>query len=227
MKKTIILVIMALFIINVFGCTNTSAKVKINKSKATIYVGNTLKLKVKGTNKYVKWSSSNKKIARVNKKGKVTGLKKGKAIIKDKVGSKKYKCKITVKGKKVTNNNSVNNNLKKIVLSIDGKNIEVDWKDNKSVDALKELIKDKPLIIKMKKYGGFEQVGSVGKTLPSSDKEITTSPGDIVLYSSDQIVVFYGSNTWDYTELGKINMSKSDLKDLLGNNNVTLKLELK
>ena len=73
------------------------------------------------------------------------------------------------------------------------------------------------------RYGGFEQVGGIGKTLSSDDKKIKTEAGDIVLYSSDQIVVFYGSNTWEYTRLGKVkDLSKGDLKDLLSNGDVTI-----
>ena len=56
----------------------------------------------------------------------------------------------------------------------------------------------------MSMYGGFEQVGSIGQSLPRNDKQITTEPGDIVLYSGNQIVVFYGSNSWSYTKLGHI-----------------------
>lgn len=80
------------------------SKIKLNKTKATIYVGKSIKLKVKGTKKKVKWSSSNKKIAKVTQKGKVTGVKNGTAKITAKVGKKKYKCKVTVKkkGKKTT-----------------------------------------------------------------------------------------------------------------------------
>lgn len=79
----------------------------------------------------------------------------------------------------------------------------------------------------MSKYVGFEQVGSIGSTLPSSDTRITTSPEDIVLYSSNQIVLFYDCNTWSYTKLGYINLSKSELIDLLGDDNVVLTLKLK
>ena len=79
----------------------------------------------------------------------------------------------------------------------------------------------------MNKYGGFEQVGSIGKTLPSNDINITTNPGDIVLYSSNQIVIFYGSNTWAYTKLGHINLSKDELENLLSNSNVTITFTLK
>ena len=101
--------------------------------------------------------------------------------------------------------------------------VEVEWQDNEAVNALKELVKASPLEIKMSMYGGFEQVGNLGKTLPNSDEKITTEAGDIVLYSGNQISVFYGSNTWDYTRLGKIkDKSETELKDLLGKGDTTL-----
>lgn len=74
-----------------------ATKVKLNKQKATLTVGDTLQLKISGTKSKVTWSSSNKKIAKVSKKGKVTAIKAGTATITAKVKGKKYKCKITVK----------------------------------------------------------------------------------------------------------------------------------
>ena len=114
----------------------------------------------------------------------------------------------------------------KLTLKIDDMKVDVIWADNDSVRALKNLAKD-GLTINMSKYGGFEQVGSIGSTLPSSDTRITTNPGDIVLYSSNQIVLFYDSNTWSYTKLGHINLSKSELTDLLGDEDVVITLNLK
>lgn len=114
----------------------------------------------------------------------------------------------------------------KLTLKIDDMEVDVIWADNDSVKALKNLAKD-GLIINMSKYGGFEQVGSIGSTLPSADTRITTNPGDIVLYSSNQIVLFYDSNTWSYTKLGHINLSKSELTDLLGDEDVVITLNLK
>ena len=113
----------------------------------------------------------------------------------------------------------------KLTLKIDGIEVDVIWADNDSVRALKNLAKD-GLTINMNKYGGFEQVGSIGSTLPSADTRITTNPGDIVLYSSNQIVLFYDSNTWSYTKLGHINLSKSELTDLLGDEDVVITLSL-
>ncbi len=114
----------------------------------------------------------------------------------------------------------------KLTLKINDIEVDVIWTDNDSVRALKNLAKD-GLTINMSKYGGFEQVGSIGSTLPSSDTRITTSPGDIVLYSSNQIVIFYDSNTWSYTKLGHINLSKSELTDLLGDEDVVVTIDLK
>ncbi len=102
----------------------------------------------------------------------------------------------------------------------------IDWYENESVRALKQYAKEK-IEINMRKYGGFEQVGSLGRTLPSEDERITTSAGDIVLYSSNQLVIFYGSNTWEYTKLGHINLSEEELKTLLGEEDVTITIELK
>ena len=113
----------------------------------------------------------------------------------------------------------------KLTLKIDDTEVDVIWADNDSVRALKNLAKD-GLTINMSKYGGFEQVGSIGSTLPSADTRITTNPGDIVLYSSNQIVLFYDSNTWSYTKLGHINLSKSELTDLLGDEDVVITLSL-
>ena len=110
-----------------------------------------------------------------------------------------------------------------MILQIDGKEIPVTWEDNASVDALRELAADS-LEIQMSMYGGFEQEGSIGQSITRDDKQTTTSAGDIVLYSGNQIVVFYGSNSWAYTRLGKINLSEDELTELLGNGDVTLKL---
>lgn len=82
------------------GSQVQAAKVRLNMTKKTLTVGKKVTLKVKGTRKKVKWSSSNKKVASVSSKGKVKAKKAGKATITAKVGKKKYKCRITVKKKK-------------------------------------------------------------------------------------------------------------------------------
>lgn len=113
--------------------------------------------------------------------------------------------------------------MEKIMLSlkIDEETVDVTWENNPSAKGLSRLASN-GLRIDMRMYGGFEQVGLLGTSLPSNDVQMTTSPGDIVLYSGNQIVVFYGSNTWDYTKLGHINLSREKLEDLLGKKPVSL-----
>jgi len=116
---------------------------------------------------------------------------------------------------------------KEMYLKIDETRVEVTWEENASVDALKELCKDEDLVIEMSKYGGFEQVGSIGQELPREDHSTVTEWGDIVLYSGDQIVIFYGSNSWSYTRLGKVKgLSEDDMRALLSEKDVTLTLSV-
>ena len=105
--------------------------------------------------------------------------------------------------------------------------VEVAWEDNESVEALRKLCEEEPLTIEMSMYGGFEQVGSIGSNLPRNDVETTTSAGDIVLYSGNKMVVFYGSNSWAYTRLGHItDQDEAGMAQLLSNGDVTITVSL-
>lgn len=117
---------------------------------------------------------------------------------------------------------TVNTEMK---MYINNSPVTVEWEDNESVATLKEAVKNDPLTIQMSMYGGFEQVGSLGMTLPRNDTRITTGPGDVILYSGSQMVVFYGSNTWAYTRLGHItDKTTEELTALLSNGSVTITL---
>ena len=76
--------------------------------------------------------------------------------------------------------------------------------DNEAVDAFVQMMKEAPVVIQMSDHGGFEKVGPLEQSLPASNHQTTTQPGDIVLYNGNQIVMFYGSNSWSYTRLGRI-----------------------
>ena len=112
-----------------------------------------------------------------------------------------------------------------MIMTIGDTKVEVSWEENDSVRELRELA-SMGLSIQMSMYGGFEQVGSIGQSVTRNDKQTTTEPGDIVLYSGNQLVVFYGSNSWSYTRLGKINLSDEELENLLGNGDVTITLSM-
>ncbi len=110
-------------------------------------------------------------------------------------------------------------------LTIADTEVSVAWEDNASVAALAELVRSEPLTVQLSQYGGFEQVGRLGRNLPREDVQTTTQAGDIVLYSGSQIVIFYGSNSWAYTRLGRItDKSAAELADLLGNGDVSITL---
>ena len=116
---------------------------------------------------------------------------------------------------------------KMLQLRIDDTAVAVAWEQNESVEALKALCKNEPLVIQLSMYGGFEQVGPIGQSLPRNDSQTTTQAGDIVLYSGNQIVVFYGSNSWAYTRLGHITDPDAEgMAALLAHGDVTITISL-
>ena len=104
--------------------------------------------------------------------------------------------------------------------------IPVIWEDNQTVQELMEEAGKGDIVVQMSMYSDNEQVGSLGKSYTKNDEQITTYSGDIVLYSGDKIVVFYGSNSWAYTKLGKMNIQESDVTELLSNGDITLKIAI-
>ena len=92
--------------------------------------------------------------------------------------------------------------------------------DNAAVHELIEMMKDEPITIQMNDYSGFEKVGSLGRSLTTNNHQTTTSAGDIVLYNGNQIVMFYGSNSWSYTRIGRID-DLSGWKEALGSGSIT------
>ena len=125
-------------------------------------------------------------------------------------------------GENAQNAGQTGNNMK---LRIDDTEIPVRWEKNVSVSELKSLVKNEPITIQMSMYGDFEQVGPIGQSITSNDKQITAKAGDIVLYSGDQIVIFYGTNSWDYTMLGHVDMAEDELTELLSNGDVKVTIQ--
>ena len=109
---------------------------------------------------------------------------------------------------------------------INDKEIPVTWENNPSVSALRSDLQAGDIVVSMSMYSNNEQVGPLDKSYPSNDVQTTTNNGDIVLYRSDQIVLFYGSNSWAYTRLGKMDLSENEVVDLLSNGDVSIRLTL-
>lgn len=92
--------------------------------------------------------------------------------------------------------------------------------DNEAVRELAEMMRQGPVTIAMDDYAGFEKVGPLGRSLTTSDSQTTTAAGDIVLYNGNSIVMFYGSNSWSYTRIGKID-DLANWEEALGSGSVT------
>lgn len=99
--------------------------------------------------------------------------------------------------------------------------------DNSSAQALKELLEQGDLTLSMSDYGGFEKVGSLGSQLPQNNEQITTGPGDVILYQGSSITIYYDTNSWNFTRLGKIeDVTKEELLTALGEGDVEVTLSL-
>lgn len=112
-----------------------------------------------------------------------------------------------------------------LTLTIDGIAVDVRWEDNDAVSELLDYVKDAHIVVHTSAYGGFEQVGSFPRSFSRNDVLMTTEPGDIVLYSGNQLVVFFGSNSWSYTKLGHINLSAEKLAELLGSESAVVEFK--
>jgi hypothetical protein len=123
----------------------------------------------------------------------------------------------------------VNKMPETIKITVSGKTLPVKIEDNEATKALVVALREASITYEAHDYGGFEKVGALGRSLPASDTQITTQAGDVILYSGNQIVLFYGSNTWSYTRLGKIQYESLDeLKSFLkaGDGNISVTLSL-
>lgn len=99
--------------------------------------------------------------------------------------------------------------------------------ENAATEALIELLEENPITIDMRDFGGIEKVGSLGTNLPTSNEQISTNYGDIMLFQGNQLVIFYDSHAWSYTRIGRINdVIQEDLIGVLGSGDVTITLSL-
>ena len=116
-----------------------------------------------------------------------------------------------------------------IKISIGGSSLSVTIEDNNATKELVKVLREAPVSYDANDYGGFEKVGDLGLSLPASDTQISTQPGDVILYSGNQIVLFYGTNSWSYTRIGKMEYGTLDeLKSFLraGQGKITVTLSL-
>ncbi len=215
------------------------AKLKISAPKITAYYKESKKYNIAIKNRESKKPMKNIKVViKV-----FTGKKYKKYSLKtDKKGIVGFNMKSLSKGKhnvviNIKSNSKVKSAVLKtyiktivrsniIKLKVNSHVLNVKLEDNSAAKALMDKLKMGDVTIHAEDYGGFEKVGDLGFSLPRSDKYITTSVGDIVLYDGNEISLFYNSNSWSYTKMGKVQNIK-DLKKILGNGDVKLVLSLK
>lgn len=115
----------------------------------------------------------------------------------------------------------------KILLSVGDRSLTASLVDNSAIHELLELLEKGAITIQMNDYGGFEKVGELPQSFTTSNSQITTEPGDIMLYQGNNMVIFYGTNSWSYTRLGKVDGATSDsLRQFLGSGNISLTISL-
>ena len=111
----------------------------------------------------------------------------------------------------------------KIEITANGQTMTATLADTEAARQLLTRLDNGPVTIRMNDYGGFEKVGSLPWSLPTSNRQITTTAGDIMLYQGDNIVIFYGSNSWSYTPLGRIDgAGVSEIRDFLSGNSINV-----
>lgn len=264
----------ALVILSILVCLTLGGTAVSAASSVKMNPGQTKQLTAPKKYRSVKWSSNRKKVAKVNKKGKVTAVSEGTAVITAKSGTKTKKFRIIVKKKsgkapeknpetetvqktggtpetekapetgktpeteKVPETEKIPETEKntetleteeaaemKMNVKIGSYTFTATLEENDAVRELVEMMKKNPVVISMDDYSGFEKVGSLGRRLTASNKQTTTKAGDIVLYNGNNIVMFYGSNSWSYTRIGKID-DLTDWKKALGSGSITAEFSI-
>ena len=129
-----------------------------------------------------------------------------------------------------TQNFQTSNNMAQLMyITIDGVTKTATLVDNAATQALVAKLQEAPVNVSLNSSGGFEIWGALGFSLPTSNEQVNAQPGDIVLYNGSNICMFYGTNSWSYTRLGKIEgLSESDLRTFLkaGESNISVTLSL-
>lgn len=113
----------------------------------------------------------------------------------------------------------------KMNVNVNGQDFTATLEQNSAVSALVQMMENGPVTLQLSDYAGFEKVGPLGQSLPASNSQTTTQSGDIVLYQGNQIVMFYGSNSWSYTRIGRID-DLTGWEEALGSGDVTVTLSV-
>ena len=198
--------VLSLFILLLF-CTALPAFAAVKN--ITLQTGQTKQLKVSKKWKHVKWKSSKPKTVYVSAKGKIRARKAGTAVITAKAGKKKQKFRISVKNKT------------KIKITVNGKTFTAIPENNKTAKAFFKML---PMTLSMEELNGNEKYHYLDQDLPTKTyKPGTIHTGDLMLYGSDCLVLFYQTfkSEYSYTKIGKIQKPQG-LEKALGGGDVKI-----
>ena len=112
-------------------------------------------------------------------------------------------------------------------ITINGKTVSCQLVDNSSTRALLAQLEKGDITYEADDYGNFEKVGNIGFSLPQNNESITTTAGDVILYQGNNICLYYDTNAWTFTRLGKIEgLSKDEIKTFLNTGGGSVKVTL-
>lgn len=112
-------------------------------------------------------------------------------------------------------------------ITINGKTVSCQLIDNSSTRVLLAQLEKGDITYEADDYGNFEKVGYIGFSLPQDNESITTTAGDVILYQGNNICLYYDTNSWTFTRLGKIEgMSKDEIKTFLNAGGGSVKVTL-
>ena len=112
-------------------------------------------------------------------------------------------------------------------ITINGKTVSCQLVDNSSTRALLAQLEKGDITYEADDYGNFEKVGYIGFSLPQNNESITTTAGDVILYQGNNICLYYGTNSWSFTRLGKIEgLNKDEIKTFLNAGGGSVKVTL-
>ena len=126
----------------------------------------------------------------------------------------------------ITQTESEEDNMR-LKIEANGKNLIANFEDNSSAEAFIQKLEEGPLTVELEDYANFEKVGELPFSLERNDTQLTTQPGDVILYQGNMITIYYDTNSWSFTRLAKIpDVNKDDLLEVLGNGDVTVTFSL-
>jgi hypothetical protein len=130
---------------------------------------------------------------------------------------------------KANTNETNNSDMPKLYITIGSITKTATLVSNSSTQALVAQLQQGDITYEARDYGSFEKVGALGYSFPENNEQITTEPGDLILYQGSALCIYYAQNSWDFTRIGKLDgMTQQQVKDFVkaGGGSVTVTLSL-